>query len=543
MALMGRCGLICAVVLAGCIGTIGDGGQDGATSVDPELVPTRDLARLTTAEYFATVRDLLGDESLPVFEILPADARTPFDNEVLEQVASQGLIDAADYLAERAADQLIADPARRDLIVGCSPSGPADETCLRSFVTTFGRRAFRRPLTTEEIDGYVLGPEGGAGALGYAIEANDFDTAVHSVVWSMLQDPAFLYRVEIGTAVDGQPGIFKLTDFELASRLSYFIWGSMPDDMLLDRAGAGALGTPEALHEETLRLLSDDRAVARIARFHAMWLGYELLPHTAELSGAMKAETDALVKRVIFDEKLPWQRLFTFEETFVTDFLAQSYGLAAPASAAGGWVPYASSGRAGILSHGSFLSIGAKFNDTSPVQRGLVIRERLFCHDIADPPPGVDVDAPVMPANTVCKVDRFASHSQGGCATCHRQIDPLGFGLESYDQLGRFRTHEPDNPDTPDDESQCAIEGRGEFEQGVFQGPAELGKLAVDSGLVTDCLSQQLYRFVSGRFDLDGVDRRVVRAINERVGDPSFTFGDLVVEVVSHQSFAYRSTE
>jgi hypothetical protein len=523
------------------VGTIGDD-DPNPTDVDPELVPTRDLGRLTTAEYFATVRDLLSDSSLPVFELLPADARTPFDNDVLEQVASQGLIDAADYLAERAATQLIEEPARLETLLGCTPTGPDDEACLRSFVTSFGRRAFRRPLTDQEIDAYVLGPDNLAGALDYAIEANDFNAGVHSVVWSMLQDPSFLYRVEVGTAVEGMPGVFQLTSYEVATRLSYFIWGSMPDDALLDRA-AGDLKSPDAIRGEAVRMLGDERAVARIARFHAMWMGYELLPHSAELSAAMKAETDALVRRVIFDESLPWTRLFTFEETFVNDVLADSYGLAPPASPEGDWVPYADSGRAGILSHGSFLSIGAKFNDTSPVQRGLVIRERLFCDDIADPPPGVDVDAPVMPENTVCKIDRFAAHSQGGCASCHSQIDPLGFGLESYDQLGRFRTHEPDNPDTPEDETECAIEGRGEFEHGVFHGPAELGALAVDSGLISECLSKQLYRFVSGRSELDTVDRRVIRAIQENVGNGDFSFQDLVLEVVTHPSFSYRTTD
>jgi hypothetical protein len=537
-----RGALIGAALLASCVGTIGEQ-EDGAGVVDADQVAMRDLARLSTAEYFATVRDLLSEQSLPVFELMPADARTPFDNDVLEQVASQGLIDAADFLAEGAADQLIADPPRLAALLGCTPSGPGDEACLRTFVTSFGRRAFRRALTQEEIDAYVLGRDGGTGALAYATEANDFNTGVHSVVWSMLQDPAFLYRIEIGTPVEGQTGIYELTQFEIASRLSYFIWGSMPDDQLLDRAQAGGLGTPEALREEALRMMTDERALARIARFHAMWMGYEVLPHTPELSQAMKAETEALVKRVIFEEQLPWERLLTFEETFVNDLLADQYGLAPPALAEGDWVPYADSGRAGILSHGSFLSIGAKFNDTSPVQRGLVIRERLFCDDIADPPPGVDVDAPVMPENTVCKIDRFAAHSQGGCATCHSQIDPLGFGLENYDQLGRFRTNEPDNPDTPDDETQCVIEGRGEFEQGEFHGPAELGALAVESGLITRCLSKQLYRFVAGRSKLDSTDRRVVAAISERVGASGFTFGDLVLEVVSHPSFAYRSTE
>jgi hypothetical protein len=494
------------------------------------------------------LKDLLKTASLPVFELLPADARTPFDNDYTEQVASQGLIDAADFLAERAADDLLADTALRDELVGCTPSGPGDEECLRSFVTSFGRRAFRRPLSDAEIDGYLHGTGKLEGALDYAIETGDFHTAVHSVVWSMLQDPQFLYRVEIGTPVSGQPGVYQLSPFELASRLSYFIWGSMPDDALLDRAAAGGLATPEARKEEAQRLLSDERAHRRITRFHSMWLGYEILPHGGELAAGMQAETEALIERVIFDDDLPWAQLFTFEETFLTQAMAEHYGLAAPSDPAGGWVAYGDSGRAGLFSHGSFLSIGARFEDTSPVQRGLVIRERLFCHDIDDPPPEVDTDTPpeATEAGGFCKIDRFDQLiTNEGCVSCHNLINPLGYGLENYDQFGVYRTHEPDLASTPEDESTCEIPGLGSFEGGEFRGPKELGQLALETGLIQQCLSTQLYRFVTGRAELDSTDHKIVETIQERMAaaDGNFTFNELVLEVVSQDAFAYRSME
>jgi hypothetical protein len=537
--------LLSAVFAASCVGNIGDGseGETAPGVIDPDLVPAGGLRRHTTAEYFNTVRDLLSNETLPVYELLPADPRTPFDNDFLEQVASQGLIDSADFLAERAADDLLLDTARRDAVVGCTPTGPSDEACMRSFVTAFGRRALRRPLTEEEIDEYVLGIDGVDGALGFAVEDDDFYTGVHSVVWSMLQDVEFLYRIEIGTEVEGQAGVHRLTDFEIASRLSYFVWGSMPDDALLDRAEAGELDTAEQRRAVASRLLEDPRALQRMSRFHAMWLGYELLPYGGELGTAMRAETNELMKRVIFDDKRPWQDLFRFEETFANDFLADHYGLPAPGSTSGAWISYADSGRAGLLSHGSFLSIGAKFNDTSIVQRGLVIRERLFCQDIADPPPTVDVDEPVVVENAICKPERFAAHSTGGCASCHQLIDPLGMGLENYDQFGVYRTNEPDNPDTAEDETQCVIEGQGEFEYGQFKGPAELGALAISSGVINDCLAEQLYRFVTGRSELDSVDRRVVLAVQDNMGAEEFTFDALVLEVVGHESFGFRSQE
>jgi hypothetical protein len=321
------------------------------------------------------------------------------------------------------------------------------------------------------------------------------------------------------------------------------LWGSTPDDALLDRAASGLLNTPEQRREAALVMLEDERAKRRIARFHAMWLGYEILPHAGQLGDDMRAETSALIDRVIFEDQRAWQDLFRLEETFVSDFLADHYGLPPPQDPAGDWVSYGDSGRAGILSHGSFLSIGAKFNDTSPVRRGLVVRERLLCQEIADPPPNVDVDKPVVVENAVCKPERFAAHSQGGCANCHRLMDPIGFGLESYDQFGVFREFEPDNPDTVEDESQCAIDGQGKVDDVEFNGPAALGALAVDSGMASECVTKQLYRFVFGRSELDLTDERVVRLVNQELGDGDFAFIDLALEIVAHPSFAYRTEE
>ncbi len=535
-----------AIGLASCDGTIGGGG--GGSPAEADLIATSGLRRMTVVEYYNTVKDLLQTDALPVAELLPADARTPFDNDYLEQVASQGLIDAVDFLAERAADELIADAARRETIVGCTPIGASDEACLRSFISTFGRRALRRPLVEAEVDAYVNGTGGLEGALDYAVETNDFYSAVHSVVWSMLQDPEFLYRVEIGAPVAGQRGMFRLSQFEVASRMSYFIWGSMPDDTLLDRAEAGNLNDGMARRDAARRMLDSDRAKARMTRFHAMWLGYEIMPHTGELAAGMNDETAALIERVIFEENLPWAQLFTLPETFVNDFMASHYGLPAPADPAGGWVSYGGTERAGLFSHGTFLSVGAKFNDTSPVQRGLVIRERLFCHEIDDPPPEVDVDTPpeTTESGGFCKIERFDQLiTNTGCVNCHNLINPLGYGLENYDQFGVYRTNEANNPDTLDDESTCEIPGQGTFEGGDFSGPKELGELALQTGLITDCLSTQLYRYVSGRSELDSTDKKIVSKIREQMADAdgNFTFKDLVYEVVAQDGFAYRVVE
>jgi hypothetical protein len=490
--------------------------------------------RLSRNEYDNTLRDLLLDESRSGFLKLPEDVLDPFDNDFTTQQPSGILVDAAETLAFEAAGRLMADAVKRDQVIGCVPTGADDQTCLRSFVTTFGRRALRRPLTNDEIEQYLA-----FSAL--SVEANDFYVGAGMVVAALLQDPEFLYRIERGEAVKGRAGLFRLNDYEVGTRLAYFIWGSTPDDALLDLADAKQLRTSEQVRAAAERMLADPRARARIDRFHAMWLGYYKLPHSAELTTAMRTETQKLVERVVFEEGRPWADLFTSTETYVDAQLAQLYGMPAPAGGVG-WMTYSGPGaRAGILSHGSFLSVAGKFGDTSPTQRGKLIRERLMCQVVPPPPPNVNVDEPPQSTPTsTCKVDRYAQHrNDGSCYDCHNQMDPVGFGLENFDQMGRWRA-------TDNDDASCTISGEGQLyglaaEPVFFKGPAELGTLLVDSGVLEACLVTQLYRFAMGhreqRGDADLIDALAHSFIETRRLDA------LVVDLVSAEAFGYRQEE
>jgi hypothetical protein len=562
--------LAVAMAITGCYSGLGGSGDDGADGAgtadddapgtaddgvdgdttdgdvpppeDPEQVGFNGLRRLTANEYDNTVRDLLlGDEAQSEL-LLPNDPLTPFDNAYPAQIASQALVEGADLLAADAAARLADDPARRDMVVGCTPTGPDDEACMRSFVTSFGRRALRRPLTDEEIDQFLHGENGDDGIVEYAVEDGDFYTGVDSFIRTILQDPQFLYRVELGVPVPDEPGVFKLDDFEIATRLSYFLWGSGPDDALLDLAEQGGLGTAEEIRATAAGMLADERAVDRVDRFHALWLGYEQMSFGGELAAAMREETRALLERVVFTDQRPWVDVFRLDETFVNDMLAEHYGLPLPGSDTPSWVPYDTEERRGLLSHGSFLSVGGKFNDTSPVQRGLLIRTRLFCQVIPPPPPEVDVDQ--APTGAVCKEDRYAMHRVGGCAGCHAQIDPIGFGLENFDAQGRYRTNELDNPMTPDDESQCVISGDGDLQGiGAFSGPAELGALAIDAGLLDSCVVTQLYRYAIGRTELDELDSAFIEEVVTSVGGGEYQFEDVMLDFVGTHAFGYRREE
>jgi hypothetical protein len=475
--------------------------------------------------------DLLGFDAAMAKELLPADTLTPFDNDYTTQTPSEPLIEGLEIVAGDIAEAVIADAELRAAIVPCVPTGPDDAACQREFVTSFGRRALRRPLTDAEIEVFTA-------LQSHAVEADDFWVGVGAALRAFLQHPSFVYRVEIGEPEEGQPGLFRLGPHEVGARLSYFLVGSTPPDWLLDAADAGELGNVEGIAAAATTLLDDPRARARINRFHSLWLAYENLSATG-IYGDMHEESDALVERIVFDDGRPWTDVLTSTETYVTPELAEHYGLAAPAGGAG-WVDYGDSGRAGLLSHGSFLSVGAKFGDTSPTQRGKLVRTKLFCTEIPKPPPElmVDVCAPPPADPNACKHERYFMWNEPACSGCHALMDPIGFGLENYDASGAYRTTDLDRPE-------CVIDGQGDFAGvGPFEGPAGLGRLAVESGMVEACVARQLYRFAVGRTELDEHDEAFIdRLVEATSADGGLQMLPWITQYVGSEAFRYRREE
>jgi len=352
-----------------------------------------------------------------------------------------------------------------------------------------------------------------------------------------LQDPEFLYRVEQGTR-GSTPGLLELDGYEIASRMSYLLWASMPDDALFAAAAAGDLDSPEGRSGEALRMLDDPRARAQLHRFHAMWLGYRSIPHTPELVAAFNRETSALIDRVILDEPGSYLRMFTMDETFVDDSLADHYGLPRPADGEG-WVSYEGTGRAGILGHGSLLAAFSKFEDTSPTQRGILVRTRFMCEDVPRPPPNVDADQPPQGAmDAVCKYERYAEHrdQSSSCAGCHSLVDPIGFGLENYDVAGRYREHDDGLPE-------CVIEGSGEIvEVGSFSGPGELSQLLVENDYVDACAVQQFLTFALGR-PTNSYEAELLQEMIESFRAGQHDFKAFMIDFVASDRFARRAQE
>ncbi|MDH5673387.1 MAG: DUF1588 domain-containing protein [Myxococcales bacterium] len=523
---------------AGAVGTATAGGDRdgvaGASGADRSgAAPAFESVarRLTRAELDNSLRDLLGDGTAPASQLLPEDPFAPFDNDYTQQQASAALIDSLERLAEEVAVRVLSDAATRAALIPCTPSGPDDAACFREVIAELSRKLLRRPPSDAETDSYLE-------LLRFATEDvpgvdNGFDTAVELVIRALVFDPEFLYRIESGQPTD-DPRIFALDDHAIAARISYLLWGSAPDAALRAAAEAGELQDSAARRAQAQRLLADDRARAQLHRFHAMWLGYRAVPHPAELTAAFNMETTALLDRILFDEPQSYLNLFTSEQTYLDEFLADHYGLSRPADGEG-WVDYGDSGRAGLLSHGSVLAAFSKFSDTSPTQRGIMVRTRLMCQAIPPPPANVNADQPPGgDMEAACKEERYALHrSSPSCAGCHSQMDPIGFGLENYDNAGRFREHDDGLPE-------CTISGAGELvPYANFSGPAELGRLLVDEGIIGDCVVEQLLAFALGRAPL-AAEEAALAGLQGDFAAGDYRVAALLEDFVASDAFALR---
>ncbi len=488
--------------------------------------------RLSRTELTNVVRDVLGDESGAAAKYLAEDVYRPFDNDYTVQQASRALIESLEAMATDIADRAIL-PTNRGKVVPCMPSGPGDAACLRSTIESVGRRLYRRPLSEEQITAYLT-------LQSFATDTtpgvtHDFYTAVDLVLRSMLQDPEVLYRIETGTP-SGEPGIFKLDSYEVASRLSFLLWGSGPDDALLDQAKAGSLLDGASRATAAATLLGDPRARQQLERFHSMWLGYRAIPAAADLAAAFSLETNHLIEKVVFDEPSSYLDLFTSNQTYVNTQLAAQYGLTAPAGGEG-WATYADDKRAGILSHGSVLAAFSKFSDTSPTQRGIFVQTRLLCNKVAPPPANVNVDQPPTDGDKVCKIDRYDAHrTLDSCKACHQQLDPIGYGLENYDIGGKYRTHD-------DAHAECILPDKGELPGfGEFSGPGQLARLLVDAGKLEQCFVQHLMSYAVGR-ELRPEEDAEKQALLAAFKGNSYDLQQLLKGYVTEDRFALRQEE
>lgn len=470
-------------------GSAGD--APGLDDCDGAVPGRRVLRRLSHVEYAHTVEDLLG--------VAGGGLHFAPDVEVHGYLNSASALDVPPLLLEQyrdAAEDLSAQAVAEewDELMPCSDPTAA---CAATFIEEFGRRAFRRPLTVEDRDRYLSI---------FTVAATDegFRAGIRWVIATMLQSPHFLYRSELGT--EGSGG-FTLTDWELATELSYLVLQTTPDDALLDAAASGALSTPEGLAAELERLTALPGAAGTMEQFVGHWLLLDRLPVVARdpdlypeltdsVRGAMAAETGRVV-RDVSARGGSLADLLLGAETFLDPELAAFYGVPLGTGEADpqGFVrtPLDGTGRGGLLTQGSLLTVHALPNGSSPIHRGVLVRERLLCQELPPPPANIDASPPPIDPSQSTR-ERYAAHSAiDECASCHVMIDPIGFAFEHFDGVGRWR--ETEGPHTIDDRGEIVGSPHSD---GPFEGVGELSALLAESVDVEECYGHQWVTFGTG---------------------------------------------
>ncbi|HVV88714.1 MAG TPA: DUF1592 domain-containing protein, partial [Kofleriaceae bacterium] len=479
---------LAAGALAGCTSGGGGGGDADDDSVTPPPAPpSTPIRRLNRIELLNTLEDLIGPAYMGDFDEI--GHRLPPDPLVggLDTI-SQSLGTSATYV-EQIGGLIEFIVGKIDL--GMVAPGPMTDAALPALFDSFGRRALRRPLTADERASYTALYDHLAPDQGHTV-------AIQAVLQRMLLSPDFLYQVALGDAATG-----KLTDHEMASRLSYLLWETMPDAELDAAADQGALHTPEQVEAQLTRLAADPRAQATIMRFVRAWLELDGLdtiakdprfyPEFAGLRPAMIESFDRFLADTVATGDLA--TLLSSNEAYVDDGLASLYGVAGPGPGMMVRTQLPGNQRAGMMTQAAFLSVFGKADRSAPILRGVFILDRLLCAPPDPPPPGGGVIPPDLPSPTTTR-DFFANlTSPPGCQTCHSIINPIGFGFEHYDAIGRWRIEENGYP--IDSTGHVAVDGADT----PFDGAIQLGDALAHSDTVRRCLVRRWFRSRFGRID------------------------------------------
>jgi hypothetical protein len=431
-------------------------------------------------------------------------------------------------------DGPVVDEDRRAAILVCADLDAAG--CQADILSQFAKRAWRRPPAPDEIAKL-------RDLIDVAVTRGDSaETGIRLALQAILVSPHFLYRVELDpdpTSREPHP----LSPWELASRLSYFVWSSMPDAELFAAAESGRLLEPDELDRQVRRMLDDPKAVALIDNFAGQWLftralgsqdpDYELFPaYDRELEAAMRAETRRFFQAFL-EEDLPMTKFLTADFTFVNDRLAAFYGLPPVGSSDLVRVSLADTPRRGFLMQGSFLRVTSRPKRTSPVVRGKWVLDNLLCSPPPPPPPGVEgFPEGEMGAGSVR--DRLEQHvSNPVCASCHQVMDPIGFGLDHFDAIGAYRTEDAGFPV----DASGTLFGTIPFSNGV-----ELVTALAEQPVVYRCIVEKLYTY-TGRppFRIDAIEH--VEELTREFAASGFSLRELIVAVATHRSFTHRRGE
>ncbi len=496
------------------------------------------LRRLTVLEYRNTLRDLLGVSEVPALELAEDQqaSTSGFTTGAAITTASDArrLLEGSERLVQASMPNLASQ-------VPCLKDAAAAEPCARQFIVQFGRRAFRRPLVDEEITRwmglYQAQRDPAVGAT--------FPEAIVGLTVALLQSPNFLYRRELapGAAIK-EGGFVRFNPYEMASRLSYSFWATMPDERLFTLAEAGKLQTTQSIQDEARRLMAHPKAREMYADFANQWLDLApvvssqkatALNFTPEIGRAMLAETASFLSDVFTapGTTARLDLLFTSNRSHADETLAKLYGLPGITGSSMTPVTLDPKQRSGLFTQLAFLTMHGDSEGSFPTRRGAEIVRRVLCHEI-DIPVNVVVPDVKPPSPGVTTRQRFEEHSKNPCAGCHALFDPFGFAFEHYDGIGRYRT--TDNEQPVDAGGTVHLDSRTV----TFKDAVELMPALAASEEVRSCMATQWMRYLIRREETKG-DIPSLEEVQKVFRDSSYDLRELLVAIVSSDAFTRRT--
>ena len=528
--------------LAACQGMItepvgdpsGKGKGGGPSAGSP---PVEVMRRLTRTEYWNTVRELLGPGATTA-QVLPADDQVAgYDNNAEVLRIGPLLLEKYALAAEDLVGSALAptNAEGRARLLTCDFSGANELPCVRQILERFGRKAWRRALSTEDVDRLLAVVQASRAA------GDGFEVALGVGLQAVLTSPNFLFRVEANPAL-GVRNAHLVSPYELATRLSYFLWSTTPDEALLAAADAGTLQNPVELERQARRMLADPRAQALVDNFGGQWLRTRQLPlaqpspqlfpsFTAnQLAQAMATET-SLVFAELLQEDRSMLDLLDADFTYVNAALAAHYGLPGsfdPIRFTRVTLPPGGN-RRGLLTHAGILTLNSTPTRNSTVKRGKWVLDRLLCQE-PPPPPANIPQLPAGPTSGSLR-QRMEQHvSDPVCAACHGKMDPIGFALEHYDAIGAWRATD----------GEYAIDARGTLPDGrSFNGAIELGRTLKEDPDLPACMVRHVFTYALGRRP-EAADEQELDHLTLSFKNRDYRMKELFVQVVLSPTFRMR---
>lgn len=536
------------LVAGGCeAGAGGAADADAAVDAAPEItlpgprevelapVPAT-MQRLTRAQYTRVIHDVLGTH-IVVPQSLEPDPTGEGSQAVGSGTATVSPRGAEQYEAAAfvVAAQALGE-ATRAALAGCAPAaaGGRDDACARAALGPWVKRLWRRPVEEAELDELVAIAGTAAATLGDFWEGLQFGLA------TALQAPAFLFRIEYGEADPLRPGELRRTDWELASRLSFLLWDTGPDDALLAAAAAGELVTAEGLEREAARLMASPRLRDGLRAFADDWLELHdigemqkdptiFLHLSPELVAAAREETLLGFERMVLELDGDVRDLFTTRETHLDRTLAALYDVPAPAGDGLVLTSLPADGtRRGLLGQASFLAMRSHPTSSSATLRGKFIRERFLCGEVPIPPVNLSTGLPPVTEDALTRRQRSEVHnSEPGCNGCHVMMDPMGLGLERFDGLGRMRWTE----------NGAVIDPTGDVDGVPFADESGLAEVLREDPAVPACFVQHVYRYTAGRLVDEEGEGELLEALTRQFAADGFRVKALFMEIFMSPGF------